>query len=268
MAACQGAVRSGATARRVPVWETGVADYRLDELAKASGISARNIRAYRERGLLDPPTRAGRTVLYGDAHLAQLEMISELFGRGYTSTHIAEFFARMNEGHDVADILGLQRAVLGSPREAGDESDAPHPLALDPADADAARLVNLGLAEVIGGSVVLIDAKLADIVAAAPDQLLCVQTIVRIQETAGTAVDDLARRVVDSLREQLVWRYGADHIPEPSDMNEFREHIQSYRDLAVTLAAIDFERALEQQMPDAVSDYTAGIMRGREAGTP
>lgn len=246
-----------------------MAEYRLEELARLSEVSARNIRAYRERGLLDPPKRAGRTALYGDSHLAQLKMISELLGRGFTMTHIAEFFARMNDGHDVADILGLQRAVVGPPRGSRAESAPLRSLPLDPAGDDAARLVDLGLAEVIDGALVVIDPDLADVVAAAPDQPLYVETILRIQETSKTAVDDLARRVVNSLLEQLLARFGADFIPKPADMTELRGLIQAYQDLAITLTSLNLEQALEQRMLTAVSDYTTGVMGGplREAGT-
>lgn len=95
------------------VWGPGVAEYRLEDLARESGISARDIRAYRERGLLDPPRRVGRSALYDDYHLSQLNTISQLLRKGYNSAHIAEFFASMRQGTDLADILGLQRAVLG-----------------------------------------------------------------------------------------------------------------------------------------------------------
>lgn len=86
-----------------------------------SGVSARNIRAYRERGLLDPPRRVGRSALYDDYHLSQLNTISELLAKGFTSTHIAEFFTSMRQGSDLADILGLQRAMLGPRTNATDD---------------------------------------------------------------------------------------------------------------------------------------------------
>ncbi len=71
-----------------------------------------NIRAYRERGLLDPPRRQGRAAIYDDYHLAQLQTIDELLGRGFTSAHVAEFFETMRAGGNVAELLGLQRAIL------------------------------------------------------------------------------------------------------------------------------------------------------------
>ena len=68
-------------------------EYRLTELSRISGVSSRNIRAYRERGLLDPPRRQGRSAFYNAFHLAQLDMINQLLRRGFSSAHIAEFFA-------------------------------------------------------------------------------------------------------------------------------------------------------------------------------
>ena len=104
-------------------WCIGLAEYRLDDLARISGVSSRNIRAYRERGLLDPPRRQGRSAFYDDYHLSQLKTINQLLRKGFNSAHIAEFFARMREGHDLAAILGVQQAILGrraeDPRTAG-----------------------------------------------------------------------------------------------------------------------------------------------------
>jgi DNA-binding transcriptional MerR regulator len=90
-----------------------VAEYRLAALAQASGVSARNIRAYRERGLLDPPRRGGRSAFYDDHHLDQLTVIGDLLRRGFHSAHIAEFFAVVRDGGDLADHLGVRVAVFG-----------------------------------------------------------------------------------------------------------------------------------------------------------
>ena len=95
----------------------GVAEYQLSELATVSGVSARNIRAYRERGLLDPPRRNGRSAWYDDRHVAQLNAIRQLLGRGFTSAHIAEFVTAIREGIDLADMLGLHESVFGRPSD-------------------------------------------------------------------------------------------------------------------------------------------------------
>lgn len=83
-------------------------EYRIAELAQVSAVSCRNIRAYRERGLLDPPRREGRVAIYDDHHLAQLRAINQLLGRGFNSAHITDFFEAIRTGTDLADLLGLQ----------------------------------------------------------------------------------------------------------------------------------------------------------------
>ncbi|SDD62122.1 MerR HTH family regulatory protein [Mycolicibacterium neoaurum] len=94
-------------------------EYRLHDLARASGVSARNIRAYRERGLLDPPRRVGRAAFYDAVHLVQLQTINRLLARGFTSAHIAEFFEAARAGRDLRDALGLDAAIL-RPRQPAD----------------------------------------------------------------------------------------------------------------------------------------------------
>jgi DNA-binding transcriptional MerR regulator len=54
----------------------------IDELARESGVTVRNIRAYQARGLLPPPTVQARTGYYGPGHEARLELIKELQGEG------------------------------------------------------------------------------------------------------------------------------------------------------------------------------------------
>ena len=88
-------------------------EYRLIDLATASGVSSRNIRAYRERGLLDPPRRDGRSAIYGDRQLAQLDAITRLLARGFTTAHIAEFLTAIRDGVDLADMLGLHDSAFG-----------------------------------------------------------------------------------------------------------------------------------------------------------
>jgi len=56
----------------------------IDQLAARTGITVRTIRFYAGRGLLPAPQLRGRTGLYGPAHLARLELVSELSALGFT----------------------------------------------------------------------------------------------------------------------------------------------------------------------------------------
>jgi DNA-binding transcriptional MerR regulator len=97
-----------------------MAEYRIDELAQASGVSSRNIRAYRERGLLEPPRRVGRTAIYDEHHLAQLQVINRLLARGFNSAHIADFFEAIRGGRDLADLLGLRAMTRREPLDSSE----------------------------------------------------------------------------------------------------------------------------------------------------
>jgi DNA-binding transcriptional MerR regulator len=85
------------------------ADLTIDELARRTGMTARNIRAHQSRGLLPPPEVRGRTGYYGPEHLARLELIRELQAEGFN----LEAIRRLIEAGDgsTAEVLRFTRAV-------------------------------------------------------------------------------------------------------------------------------------------------------------
>jgi DNA-binding transcriptional MerR regulator len=89
-------------------------EYRINDLARESGIPVRNIRLYQERRILPPPVRRGRVGWYSEAHLARLRLIARLLDRGYSLAHIGELISAWERGRDLADVLGLE-AALTSP---------------------------------------------------------------------------------------------------------------------------------------------------------
>ena len=238
-----------------------VAEYRLQDLARVSGVSARNIRAYRERGLLDPPRRVGRSALYDDYHLSQLNTISELLRRGFTSSHIADFFTSMRQGTDLADILGLQRAVLGPPTDSDGQGE---PLTLTADSEEARKLVSYGMAEIVAGKVVMVDGSSGDILTRSPDRLLYVRALLRFVEAADASLDDLAKAFVTSLTELYRARVGTNYLPKPEEMDEVRQVVQDYRVLGARAMAARFDQATRRLMVTSASDYTAGILLSGE----
>jgi DNA-binding transcriptional MerR regulator len=239
-----------------------LAEYRLDDLARVSGVSARNIRAYRERGLLDPPRRVGRSAYYDDYHLSQLKTINQLLRKGFNSAHIAEFFTSMRQGADLADILGIQRAVLGRRAEQAAEPAKDDTLALDidPDANEAQRLIEHGLAKLEDGAVVLTDQKIREIVARTPEQLLYVRAILRIFESTRATIDELATEVVNALEECVVARFGPNYVPKPDEYPELSRIVQDYRDLGHKVVGDRLDAALQERMVAAISNYTAGIL--------
>jgi DNA-binding transcriptional MerR regulator len=251
-------VSSCEEAAPVAVWCAALAEYRLDDLARISGVSSRNIRAYRERGLLDPPRRQGRSAFYDDYHLSQLNTINQLLRKGFNSAHIAEFFARMREGHDLAAILGVQQAILGS--KADDSVVEAVALDLDPESDEAQRLVSCGLAELVENSVALVHPVMAEIVTRSTDQLSYVQMILRVVDSTGGTINELAAKLVDALEDALAARYGSGYVPKPEESDEVAGLIADYRDLGIAVVTHLLDKGLRRHMVSAVSDYTTGVV--------
>jgi DNA-binding transcriptional MerR regulator len=89
-------------------------EYRIDDLARLAGTSTRNIRVYRDRGLLHPPLRVGRIALFNDTHLTRLRLITSMLDRGYNIAHVHEMLSAWEQGKDLGDVLGLETAIAGA----------------------------------------------------------------------------------------------------------------------------------------------------------
>ncbi|MGI9016865.1 MAG: MerR family transcriptional regulator [Euzebya sp.] len=87
---------------------------RIDELAAQTGVTSRNIRAYREKGLLPAPQLEGRTGYYTEEHVQRLEIIEDLQERGFSLEAIRQTLEVWSIGGDFSHLLGL-RSLLNSP---------------------------------------------------------------------------------------------------------------------------------------------------------
>jgi len=86
-------------------------EYSIDELARASGTTSRNIRAYQEKGILPPPKLRGRKGIYSNAHYSRLRLVSDLLERGYTLSTIADLLRALEEGLDLRAFVGVESAL-------------------------------------------------------------------------------------------------------------------------------------------------------------
>jgi DNA-binding transcriptional MerR regulator len=89
--------------------DTSGAQLTIDELARESGMTARNIRAHQSRGLVPPPKVRGRTGYYGPEHVARIELIRELQAEGFNLEAIRRLLEAGNGSS--ADFLRFTRAV-------------------------------------------------------------------------------------------------------------------------------------------------------------
>ncbi|AXF11276.1 MerR family transcriptional regulator [Paraburkholderia graminis] len=238
-------------------------EYTVDELARVSDTTVRNVRAYQDRGLLAPPEKRGRVGVYDDTHVSRLKLINHLLARGYTLANIQDLIKAVDEGHDLRSILGLETAIGGRwsrehPRKYsliellqmfGDKAS---PAAL-------AKAVDLGLLERDGLS----------FVSASPTALAAGATLAKegipladLLEAVGAVrphFSVVAKALVDLVVRQLD-RYDPDALPPPADVPALVDAIWRVRPLAMVLVESEMNRALEEASGDYLGDRVAAIM--------
>jgi DNA-binding transcriptional MerR regulator len=83
----------------------------IDDLAREAGMTVRNVRAYRSRGLIPPPRLEGRKGYYGPEHLARLELVRELKEKGFNLEAIARILER-DPDESLREVLDFTRAAI------------------------------------------------------------------------------------------------------------------------------------------------------------
>lgn len=82
----------------------------IDQLAQATGLTARNVRNYQSRGLIPPPEVHGRVGYYGPEHLAALQLIREMQAQGFNLAAIAHLLERSRGAGE--HVLGFTRSLM------------------------------------------------------------------------------------------------------------------------------------------------------------
>src|SRR3954454_5231243 len=85
------------------------AELTIDELARRTGMTVRNLRAHQSRGLLPPPEVRGRTGYYGPEHTARVELIKELQADGFNLEAIRRLIE--SAGGSTEDVLRFTRTA-------------------------------------------------------------------------------------------------------------------------------------------------------------
>jgi DNA-binding transcriptional MerR regulator len=87
----------------------GDASMTIDELARRTGMTVRNIRAHQSRGLVPPPEVRGRTGYYGDEHVSRIELIKELQADGFNLESIRKLLEGASGSS--AEVLNFSRTL-------------------------------------------------------------------------------------------------------------------------------------------------------------
>ncbi|MFE4649220.1 MerR family transcriptional regulator [Streptomyces sp. NPDC056707] len=227
------------------------AEYRIEDLAHASGATVRTIRAYQDRGLLPTPERRGRANVYGDTHLARLRQIADLLDRGYTLASIKELLEAWDAGRGLGGVLGLVAEVHGpwtdeqADRISRDELNRRFGGTQD--DQAVAEAVELGVLERIPG-------RPDEFLVPSPQELAVAVELHgagvpltaisgHLRELRGQ-VEHIASRFLEFTTEHVFARYLDHRPPTDADAAEAAELVRRLRPLAQQTVDAELARAM------------------------
>ncbi|WGS53510.1 MerR family transcriptional regulator [Paraburkholderia sp. D15] len=245
-------------------------EYTVDELARVTDTTVRNVRAYQDRGLLAPPEKRGRVGVYDDTHVSRLKLINHLLTRGYTLANIQDLIMAVDEGHDLRSILGLETAIGGRwSRERPKKYSLIELLQMfgDKATPSAlGKAVDLGLLERHGLSFVSGNPTALAAGATMAKEGIPLADLLDAVGIARPHFQAVAKALVDLVVHQLD-RYDADALPPPADVPALVDAIWRVRPLAMVLVESEMNRALEEASGDYLGDRVAAIME-KKLGHP
>ncbi|MGB8942423.1 MAG: MerR family transcriptional regulator [Streptomyces sp.] len=209
-------------------------EYRMEELAKAAGITVRTVRFYRERGLIPPPRREGRIAWYDDHHLARLRTIAALLDRGHTLSGIAELAEAFENGRDVGELLGIGEPTEETPVRLTPEELADR-FAGEVTPENFAAALDLGYLGTDGEEIVHVSRRLLDVSSALVREGIPLAAVLE----AGQRV----REHADALAELFITMIRSHTAAEADDVN-----IARLRPLAKSVVEAELSMALDRRL--------------------
>ena len=239
-------------------------EYRIDDLAHAAGTTTRNVRAYRERGLLPPPEKRGRIGIYDDVHLARLRLIDVLLQRGFTTSHISDFITGWENGKDLAEVLGLQNAVTEQW-----SNDEVVEIPLDMVDEflgdsdQLTRLQALGLARVDGDTCIFTDPELLSGFSSLSEYGFTIGQLIDLHERIHAAVDGIAKDMIGTAKNHIVGLHGEGWLPGDDEVGATTDMLVKMRELAVHSVTAILARTLDENLQHELGDYLTTALQNR-----
>ncbi|WP_341928087.1 MerR family transcriptional regulator [Nocardioides psychrotolerans] len=261
--AIRGAVKQllalgGARAAAVPEAGGRARTYRIDELARVSGATARNIRAYQERGLLHPPTRVGRTAVFDDTHLARLTIIMSMLDRGYTGANILEMLTAWERGIGLGEVLGLE-GVLVPPRPEDQPVTVslPEARAMAGGRADLDLLVEARLVEVTGNRARILRPQLLDAFAEMREHGMDTASVLAVHQKVLPSLDQISQVLVKAGAAHVAEHFTGDAPPTSDEIARLVTMLTRFRALAMASVAATLAASIEETIEDLLADYLA-----------
>lgn len=246
-----------------PEAETTTGAFHIEELARLAGTTTRNVRLYRERGLLPAPGRDGRLALYGDSHLARLRMIVSMLDRGYKIAHVKEMIDVWESGGDISDVLGVEAALIGG-QWAGERAESmSHQAAAELAGGrdHLEQLAELGLVRIRDTSVDVLRPKLLHSFREASALGIELPTILDVHTRVSGLLHEIS---------EILVRAGADYYQARIDLNslaagntdlaELSRTMLRFRAITTEAVAASMASAIDDSIRSVLSEYLAALL--------
>jgi DNA-binding transcriptional MerR regulator len=237
-------------------------EYRIDDLARLAGTTTRNIRVYRDRGLLPPPLRVGRIALFNDTHLTRLRLITSMLDRGYNIAHVREMLSAWEEGKNLGDVLGLETAIVGTWT-----TEKPETIPLSDAQrliGDAAafeRLVTLGVIRVDGPQATVTRPKLIEAFNEIRGYGVSMDKLIDLHEQIVPLVDQISELLVRAGAEHVADRVKpGEALPADTEIAELITMLVRFRTQAVASVTATLASSIESTIESLVSRILADYM--------
>jgi DNA-binding transcriptional MerR regulator len=240
--------------------DAGNGEYRMEELARLAGTTTRNIRLYRDRGLLDAPDRIGRLAIYNDSHLARLRLISDLLRRGYTIANARELLTAHRDGKNLGDILGVSAPSATTTSWAPDHprsmtvSQAQDLIADPPA---FERLTALGIIQIEGAKATVTRPSLIATFNEIRTHGITLDTLLDIHEQVLPHIESISDVLVRAGVAYAADVLTPDHLP--SDDSEFAELLTALIAFA-PLAVSSINGTLSSSMQGVAQKIVGGML--------
>lgn len=229
----------------------------VDELAGRAGVTVRTVRFYAGRGLLPPPRLRGRTGLYGEDHLARLELVRELQSLGLTLAAIEKHLKKIPPDAPAED-LALQRALLSPWAPERPELLDRHELdrrAGRHLDTDALhRLEALGVVELLSdGTVRVISPALLGISAELAELPIPLDTLIAAHTAVDRHTSALAVELQDVFQQTIVRPY-REGGRSPDERARLTELAGKLKPLLIQSLVTSFQHAVDEAIRRSVPD--------------
>ncbi len=237
-------------------------EYRIDDLARIAGTTTRNIRVYRDRGLLPPPLRIGRIAVFNDTHLTRLRLITSMLDRGYNIAHVHEMLSAWEEGKNLGDVLGLETALIGT-------WAAEKPATMTRADAERLvddpkafdRLVERQLLRVENDTVTVMRPKLIEAFNEIRTYGIGYDTLIDLHEQVVPHIDEISRLLVQAGAEHVgAYIKPGEGLPADTEVAELITMLVRFRTQAVASVTATLAASIESTIESLVSRILADFI--------